>query len=51
MNVNVSTTECKCPNLLIRVPEANIKKTVCDPEFNKSVDQGRFHCSHMRGEI
>ena len=31
--------------------QVNIKKAVCDSEFPKSLDQGRFHCSHTRGEI
>jgi hypothetical protein len=53
VNVNVRSTECNCPKLRIRMPDEtqiNIKKAICDPEFPKSVDQGRFHCSHMRGE-
>jgi hypothetical protein len=40
MNVNVRTNEYNCPNLRIRVPDetqVNIKKAVCDSDFNKSV--------------
>jgi hypothetical protein len=54
MNVNVRTNECNCPNWRIRVPDdtqVNIKRAVCDSEFPKSVNQGRFLCSHTRGEI
>jgi hypothetical protein len=31
--------------------QVNIKNVVCDSESPKSLDQGRFHCSHIRGEI